>query len=463
MFDRLLRLLLRSAFVRRTLLHAANLLGPSIRELRFQDVQVADAPDSNAPATALAESVDIPEVTPLSARPAENAGNGVRLNLLVPGLSERHVFGGIATALQFFDRLREGTPALRILVLDEVQIAPRKDAFYSDWPVFSLADLADQDPVGPHIVVCGDRYGHTLPVHQGDRFVATIWWSAHLVHQLLDWQHEQLGLGAPRFVYFIQDYEPGFYPWSSRFALADATYRRGERTIAVINTRLLADFLASQKIAFDQRWLFEPQLNPGLRAAQSAVAGGVKERLVLVYGRPGTERNAFALLVAGLRAWVAMQADAPQWKLVSAGEAHAAVDLGRNVTLMPMGKLSLAHYAEMLGRAAVGISLMISPHPSYPPLEMAAFGCLVVTNRFANKDLSALCPSITCTERLDATGISEALVAACVRAAASGFAPQQPDGLAAFIGGADPFSFAAEVREALAHGKTQARHVLASA
>ena len=31
---------------------------------------------------------------------------------------------------------------------------------------------------------------------------------------------------------------------------------------------------------------------------------------------------------------------------------------------------------------------MISPHPSYPPLDMAHLGMLVATNRFGAKDLS---------------------------------------------------------------------------
>ena len=31
---------------------------------------------------------------------------------------------------------------------------------------------------------------------------------------------------------------------------------------------------------------------------------------------------------------------------------------------------------------------MISPHPSYPPLEMSTFGVEVITNSFANKDLT---------------------------------------------------------------------------
>ena len=33
---------------------------------------------------------------------------------------------------------------------------------------------------------------------------------------------------------------------------------------------------------------------------------------------------------------------------------------------------------------------MVSPHPSYPPLEMAAAGLLVLSNTYANKDLSKL-------------------------------------------------------------------------
>lgn len=35
-----------------------------------------------------------------------------------------------------------------------------------------------------------------------------------------------------------------------------------------------------------------------------------------------------------------------------------------------------------------GISLMISPHPSYPPLEMSTFGVRTITNCYENKDLS---------------------------------------------------------------------------
>jgi hypothetical protein len=36
------------------------------------------------------------------------------------------------------------------------------------------------------------------------------------------------------------------------------------------------------------------------------------------------------------------------------------------------------------------LSLMLSPHPSYPPLEGAASGAIVVTNEFANKTAQAV-------------------------------------------------------------------------
>jgi O-antigen biosynthesis protein len=37
---------------------------------------------------------------------------------------------------------------------------------------------------------------------------------------------------------------------------------------------------------------------------------------------------------------------------------------------------------------------MASPHPSYPPLEMATMGLAVITNRFGSKDLSLNHPGI---------------------------------------------------------------------
>jgi hypothetical protein len=47
----------------------------------------------------------------------------------------------------------------------------------------------------------------------------------------------------------------------------------------------------------------------------------------------------------------------------------------------------------------VGLSLMYTPHPSYPPLDLAASGAVVVTNRFGRKrDLDRYSPNILCAD-----------------------------------------------------------------
>jgi hypothetical protein len=59
-------------------------------------------------------------------------------------------------------------------------------------------------------------------------------------------------------------------------------------------------------------------------------------------------------------------------------------------------------------RAHLGVSLMTSPHPSYPPLEMAASGMVVVTNRWGPKDLGTLSTRLV-SVRPDARGVAAAL------------------------------------------------------
>ena len=52
--------------------------------------------------------------------------------------------------------------------------------------------------------------------------------------------------------------------------------------------------------------------------------------------------------------------------------------------------LNYEDYAQLLRASDVGILLMLSPHVSYPPLEMAAAGASVVTNVFSVKTAERL-------------------------------------------------------------------------
>ena len=79
------------------------------------------------------------------------------------------------------------------------------------------------------------------------------------------------------------------------------------------------------------------------------------------------------------------------------GDPVAPVELGQGHVLQPAPWRDFDGYAAQMREADVLLSLMLSPHPSYPPLEMAACGGLVVTNSFANKtqaEFAAISPNI---------------------------------------------------------------------
>src|SRR5699024_9234737 len=59
-------------------------------------------------------------------------------------------------------------------------------------------------------------------------------------------------------------------------------------------------------------------------------------------------------------------------------------------TLRPEAWMDYAGYAAFLGETDLLLSLMLSPHTSYPPLEMAASGGHVLTNTFGGKTADAL-------------------------------------------------------------------------
>jgi hypothetical protein len=389
---------------------AGRLLARLARNQTVQNgiLRLASAYRQEQNLSAASSGHEIAEVLPIDARRAKSQGK-TRLNLLVPAVSQCHVFGGIETALQAFDALRPYFDQARIIVTDEAAPQPRTDAYYGNWPIVTMA--SDAPPVN-HIVPAGSRWAQTLPVHEQDHFMATAWWTAHNALALLSWQQMQVPEAvARRMLYLIQDYEPGFYPWSSRYLLARATYEQPLRTIALMNSKWLADYLQAQGYVFPTQRVLQPRLHPVLAAVRSQKATFAKERIVLVYGRPSTERNAFSLIVASLRIWAIQYSQAAQWRLVSAGEDFAPIDLGNACTLHSVGKLDIEEYADLLSRTAVGFSLMVSPHPSYPPLEMAAFGVHVVINRFANKDLSAISPLLVPATPSNPAGFAAALLA----------------------------------------------------
>lgn len=348
---------------------------------------------------------NVGEITPCC--PRESAQRELRLNLFLPSINARHYFGGIHTAVLIYRELCRHFGRSRVVLVDSAPDEEALDRFADH----ALSPSSEDGAQARQIVPFNDRYGRTLPVGPGDVWLGTAWWTVYAVQRLAHWQESRFGRQGP-VAYLIQDFEPGFYPWSSHAALALSTYRP-QRDLGIFNTRLLSDYFGANGLAYEKAWVFEPTLNTGLRDALTRARREPHERArrILVYGRPSTPRNAFELICEGLRAWGWNDVRCKRWEVVAPGELEADLDLGP-LRVRAVGKLPIADYGDLLASSAVGLSMMISPHPSYPPLEMAAFGMRVLTNRFANKDLEDFSPNITSVDTTP-DAIAAALTAAC--------------------------------------------------
>ncbi len=343
-----------------------------------------------------------------------------RLNLLIPTINPAQTFGGVATAIKIFKQLgaRFGaTYDLRILVLDAA-IEPHVP--HSLFPSYFLETLNPNDQAGINVIQPGhDRLPLKLPIRNNDVFMATAWWTAVHGFRFLDFQKSRFG-HAPKMIYLIQDYEPSFYGWSTKWALAESTYRRPNDTIAIINSEELHRSMMAQDYYFASTFVLPFRLNESIAKNLRVVE---KEKILLIYGRPGVERNCTEIVIDALRLFqLRMPSEAAQWRVISLGEDYP-LSLALNMSNFEIrGKVSLEEYADLLSRASLGISLMVSPHPSYPPLEMASAGVYTVTNSYKGKNLAERSDYILSVDRVDPEFVYQALTEALVKIKAT----QQP-------------------------------------
>lgn len=338
-------------------------------------------------------NVGISEIRPLRFR--KDTVSPKRLNLLIPSINSEDIFGGISTALKLFNTLvAELNCDARILVLDGV---PNNQTLIGRFSDYLYRQMDEEGYEGNAIVSVVNRNSEkSIPVSCNDIFLCTSWWSAYCIQEEYN-RSLRLSNSIVKtpILYLIQDYEPGFYSWSSKYLLAESTYKVDLPKIAIFNSEELQDYFKLYKYSFIKEYSFNPFLNNQLKDYLQRQNGKMaKKRQILVYGRPHTNRNAFELIVESLRQWVENCEDSKYWKFISAGEDHPPVPLGKGRYLISVGKLPLEKYAEILSESFAGISLMVSPHPSYPPLEMASFGVQVITNSYQNKNLNSFSENI---------------------------------------------------------------------
>jgi hypothetical protein len=321
----------------------------------------------------------LPSIAPLNLLADPALAARPRLNVLLPGMAMKAMSGGPNTLVNLVCRMaHEGVP-VRFISTDipmDVDHGPLRRHFAS------LTGLPEGD--GDIEITCGFDRARPLPIGENDVFFASAWWNVQMI------KHALPLVRAKRFLYIIQDFEPGLYAWSTEYALALETY--GLDYHAVLCGTFLAHFMTTQGIGrfadpgfIDRCAVFEPALD-ATRFRPEPPAPGRPRRLVF-YARPqAARRNMFELGLYALRcASETGLFDGERWEFLFFGEQLPEVDLGRGNVIRSAPWLDYDGYAAMLRSSDVGLSLMLSPHPSYPPLELAACGAIAVTNTFMTK------------------------------------------------------------------------------
>ena len=324
-----------------------------------------------------------------------------RVSIITDSINSGSLFGGVGTALIFatllarrmdrplriITRAEPPTPANCRTVLEANGIAWEGDVDF----VFSSRDSSD---------------GRLVDVAPGDLFVTTSWWTTWATRASVD---------PSNIIYLVQEDERRFYPEGDD-SIRCAEILEDPRIACVVNSKPLFDYLfdGADAHVHAPTW-FDPAFPACLTPREASVPG---KRSFIFYARPKNFRN---LYYRGLEAVAAAieagYLDPERWDLYFIGRDLEPVSLPGGVRPKLIENLGWHDYQQLLRRMDLGLSLMASPHSSYPPLDLAAAGAVVVTNTFGRykRSLDQYSANIICADPDLAslvTGISQGVALA---------------------------------------------------
>ncbi len=201
-----------------------------------------------------------------------------------------------------------------------------------------------------------------------DAVVATLWTSAYYALKFNK---------TKRKFYFVQDYEPLFYPAGSAFGQVEATYSFGFYGLA--NTPSLKDIYEQQYGGVAEYFLPNVDDHIFFPDPTRKFSEHQNKFTLFFYGRPGHPRNGFELGTAAIKKL--KEGMGNSLTVLSAGDEWDPDVYGLKGIVTNLGILTLKQTAALYRNCDAGLAMMFTKHPSYLPFEFMASGCLVVTNR----------------------------------------------------------------------------------
>jgi hypothetical protein len=307
-----------------------------------------------------------------------------RISMVTDSINSGSLFGGVGTALIFATLLarRMGRP-LRIITRAELPTPANcrtvLEANGIPWEgdvdfVFASRDRSD---------------GRLVDVAEGDLFVTTSWWTTWATRESID---------PANIIYLVQEDERRFYPEGDD-SIRCAEILEDPRVTCIVNSKPLFEYLFAGDTAHlrTPTW-FEPAF-PAFAVPREASVSS--KRNFIFYARPKNLRNLYYLgLEAIAGAIESGHFDPAQWEFFFIGRDLQPVSLPGGIRPTIIENLGWHDYQQLLRRMDLGLSLMASPHSSYPPLDLAAAGAAVVTNTFGpyKRSLDQYSANIICAD-----------------------------------------------------------------
>jgi hypothetical protein len=247
---------------------------------------------------------------------------------------------------------------------------------------------------------CGGLADADVPVSSRDIFLTTSWWTT--------WSTRQ-SVAAAQIACLVQEDERMFYPLGDDYLRCAETLSDPSLT-CLVNSQLLLDYFQADGLMAGAT-AFEPSFPRNLYFMEDeAGSAAPRRRSFFFYARPHNTRNLYWRGLEAVAAAIDEGVLIPdEWDIYFAGHGGTEVALPKGVRPIIPGPMAWVDYAAFIRRVDVGLSLMYTPHPSYPPIDIAASGGIAVTNRFGPKrDLDRYSPNILCAD-LDVPSLVHAL------------------------------------------------------
>ena len=312
--------------------------------------------------------------------------NRRRINMVTDSINSGALFGGVATAIILSVLLSKKWGC-------DLRIITRTDRAFKDnfRKILEANKLTFDRNVEFHFMHTGDRRAE-LDIGEKDYFITTSWWTTSSVVK---------SIPEDRIIYLLQEDERMFYPYGDdHFKCSEML--SNNKIKYVVNSELLYDHFVSSgldNMKENAQW-FTPSFSKSSFYYNEKERGGLEKKRFIFYSRPLNFRNMYYLGLEVIEEAVSMGFfDSDEWEIIFLGsKQNKKVTIG-GVQPIQLNNLPWDEYCRIIRTTDVGLSLMYTPHPSYPPIDLAASGAVAVTNRFANKqDLSSFSKNILCKD-----------------------------------------------------------------